>query len=460
MRRLFGILRFSAAATVCALCRAALVWALIVLLFGGALRAAEPMRLTVEECVRRALAHHPRVGAAVAEVRVSRSLVAQADAARFGPQVELTHMFGPSPAANGSPYDPALRTDLTDLSVFTRTDTTLVMPLYTFGKLAAKAEAARRGVAVAQYAQDQTAAEIRRETRKTYYGALLARGLKELADESLKRIARARSRVRELIEEGELPPSDQYRLDIFSLEVEARRVSAASAEGSLLDALKAAVGAPPSSSFDIADETLTRTDGERIDEEESAQTALRLRPEIRQIRAGVEARSALVRSAKADLYPQFFAGAQLRHGYAPNRTDQKNPFVRDDFNFLQGGFAIGLKYTFNFSAAGAKTEQAFAERDRLIAQQRAAEAAISVQARSAARVAQASALAVDIREKAARTARGWLAAAESNFDLGVGETRDLADAFQAYLQAKAALLQALYEDRAAEAELDYTCGRK
>ncbi len=369
-------------------------------------------------------------------------------------------MLGPSPAAIGSPYDPALRTDLTDLSVFTRSEATMLMPLYTFGKLEGKAEAARHGIAVAQYAQDQTAAEIRRDTRKTYYGILLARGLKELATESLQRIAKARARVRGLIEDGDLLPSDQYRLDVFSLEVEARRAAAEATEASMLDALRAIVGLPPSTSFDIAGEALKRAGSEQADEAESARVALELRPEVRQFRASVEARSALFRSAKADLYPQFFTGAQLRHGYAPNRTNQGNPFVRDDFNFLQGGFAIGFRFTLNVAATRARTAQAAAERDRLIAQQRAAEAAIGVQARSAARSARASSLAVNTRERAARTARGWLAAAESNFNLGVGETRDLAEAFQAYLQTRAALLQALYEDQAATAELDYAEGRK
>ena len=151
---------------------------------------------------------------------------------------------------------------------------------------------------------------------------------------------------------------------------------------------------------------------------------------------------------------------QLSHGYAPNRTDQRNPFVRDDFNFLEGGVAIGFRYTLNFSAARAKAGEARAERDRLVAQQRMAETAIGLQARGAARATQASALAADIREKAARTARGWLAAAESNFDLGVGESRDLVDAFQAYIQTKAALLQALFEDNTAWAELEYAEGRK
>ncbi len=432
---------------------------MLALLLAGTLRAQPVMRLTLDECVGRALAYHPQAAVARSEVSVSRSLVAQADAVRFRPQLEVTQLFGLSPAAHGSPYDPALRSDLSDLSMLSRSETTMVMPLYTFGKLRAKAEAARHGVEVARHGQEQAAAEIRRETRRGYYGLLLAKELKALADETLKRLTKARTRVRELIQEEELQPSDQYRLDVFTLEIETRHAAAVATEASLLDGLKSMLGLAPSVDFDIADSNLERAGGRPPNEEESARAALQSRPELLRLRAGVQARSALERSAKADLFPQFYVGAQLRYGYAPNRTDQRNPFVRDDFNFLQGGVAIGFRYALNFSAVRAKADEARAERDGLVARQRMAETAIGVQARNAARAAQAIALAAETREKAARVARGWLATAESNFDLGVGESRDLVDAFQAYIQTKAALLQALFEDNAARAELEYAEGR-
>jgi outer membrane protein len=434
--------------------------ALPALLLTASLHAQSPLRLSMEECISRAVAHHPRAAVAQTEVLVSRSVAAQADALRSRPLVEVTQMFGPSPAANGGPYDPALRSDIADLGLFTRTEATLIMPLYTFGKLQAAADAARHGLAAARYQREATAAEIRRDVRKAYYGVLLAREIRALADDTIRRLAKARARVRELIEEEELQPSDQHRLDVFTLEIEARRAAASATEAALLDALKSAMGIAPSAAFDIASQALERATGEPVDEAASARAALESRPEVQQLRAAVEARSALARAARADLFPQFYIGAQLRHGYAPNRTDQRNPFVRDDFNFLQGGAAIGFRYSLNFSAARARAGQALAERDRMAAQRRAAESAIALQSRNAARARQACALAAEVREKAARTARGWLATAEANFDLGVGDTRDLVDAFQAYIQTKASLLQALFDENAAEAELEYAEGRK
>jgi outer membrane protein TolC len=281
-----------------------------------------------------------------------------------------------------------------------------------------------------------------------------------LADDALQTVEKARAKVREGIQSGagQFTPIDQYRLDVFSLEIEARRVSVAASARSLLAALKAALGFPHSADFDIADTALEAPARNSVDPEAASRQALTRRPEIRQLRAGEEARAALVRSARADLYPQFFAGGLLRYGYAPNRTDQRNPFIRDDFNFFQGGFAVGFRYSLNFAGTRAKVQELEGEQQRLRAQRRIAETAIAIQARNSADGLEAAESVTDLRQKSARVARSWLAAAESNFNLGIGETRDLVDAFQAYLQTRIAQLQSLHDEQVARADLEYAKG--
>jgi outer membrane protein TolC len=429
-------------------------------LFSAGLHGEQAIRLTLEECIRRALAVHPRVALAQSDLAIKESLLKQARAARFHPQVEINGLLGPVPAAKGSPYDPNLRSDFSDLGVFTRAEITSLQPVYTFGKLEGKADAARHAVEIGRHAQDESANEIRRETEKLYYGILLARELVSLADGALQTVEKARAKVREGIQSGagQFTPIDQYRLDVFSLEIEARRVSVAASARSLLAALKAALGFPHSADFDIADTALEAPARNSVDLEAASRQALTRRPEIRQLRAGEEARAALVRSARADLYPQFFAGGLLRYGYAPNRTDQRNPFIRDDFNFFQGGFAVGFRYSLNFAGTRAKVQELEGEQQRLRAQRRIAETAIAIQARNSADGLEAAESVTDLRQKSARVARSWLAAAESNFNLGIGETRDLVDAFQAYLQTRIAQLQSLHDEQVARADLEYAKG--
>jgi outer membrane protein TolC len=422
--------------------------------------AQEPLRLTLTECVQRAIIHHPRLGLAESEVRVRESVLEEARAARTHPQADLKVLVGPVPSALGSPYDPNLRTDFSDLSMFTRAEINGLLPIYTFGKLEAKTDAARLGVEAARHGRDQVLNEIRWEVQRLYYALVLARETRGLIDEVLEKVGEARRRVQNGISQGtgQFTPSDRYRLEVFGSELEARRVAVDSTAAALLATLKAAVGLPKSVDFDIADSALKIPSRDAVDAEGATEQAIQRRPELAQLRDGDAARAALVRSARADLYPQFFAGALLRYSVAPNRTIQRNPFIRDDFNFLNGGFAVGFQYSFNFAGTRAKVREAVAERDRLHAQRKLAETAIDLETTKAALTLHAAASITDVRGNAARVARGWLAAAESNFNLGVEETRELVDAFEAYTRTRGSLLQAIHDEKVAEAELEYAKG--
>jgi outer membrane protein TolC len=434
---------------------------LLALCSPGALAEA-PERLNLDDCIRRALIHHPKLAVARSEVGIREALLDQANAARYRPQLDLNFMAGPVPGAYGGPNDPALRNDFGNLNMFTRGEITALQPLYTFGGIEGKADAARHAIEAARQAQAQAVNEVRRETARLYYGLLLTRDLKALAADAIAKVGKARTKVHDSIAEGagQYTPIDEYRLDTVTGELDARLIALAATEATLVAGLKAATGFAPGAGFDIADGALTAPGRAPLDAESAAHEAVTLRPEMLQLRAGGEAMTGLVRSARAGLFPQFFAGALLRYSYAPNRTDQKNPFVRDDFNYFQGGLAVGFRYSFNVAATRAKVKEAAGERERLFAQQRAAQTAIEVQTRNAVATLGAARLKTDARQKSGAVGRRWLAAAESNFDLGVGETRDLVDAFQAYLQGRAALLEALHDENVACAELDYARGWK
>jgi outer membrane protein TolC len=83
---------------------------------------------------------------------------------------------------------------------------------------------------------------------------------------------------------------------------------------------------------------------------------------------------------------------------------------------------------------------------------------VEAEVRQTVTVADAAEATTEVREAGARSARAWLAAAESSFDMGVAETRDLADAYQAYVRSRAALLQALHDERIARVEAAHAKG--
>src|SRR5213594_741906 len=95
--------------------------------------AATPShRLTLEQCLERALTSSPDVSEAQTEIRIAESQLAQAKAGRL-PQATFTSINGVVNGAKGNAVNG--RTDNSDLGPFTRGELEIIQPLYTFGRL-------------------------------------------------------------------------------------------------------------------------------------------------------------------------------------------------------------------------------------------------------------------------------------------------------------------------------------
>jgi outer membrane protein TolC len=175
---------------------------------------AQTVRLTLAQCLERANAHHPRVEVAAGQVTLQRSLLGQSRAAARLPRFDTTVLLGPVPGAEGSYLDPSLRNDFGNMSVFTRVQAEFVQPLFTFGRIQGKRDAAEFGVTAAREAQAQAANEVRREVNLLYYGLLLTRTLQSVLEDATQQVATARERIEHSLESGnsEYTAADRYRL--------------------------------------------------------------------------------------------------------------------------------------------------------------------------------------------------------------------------------------------------------
>src|SRR5215212_9163783 len=115
------------------------------LLMGAMAATAAPpdQRLTLEQCLERALTSSPDVNEAQTEIRIAESQLAQAKAGRL-PQATFTSINGIINGAHGNAVTG--RTDNSDIGPFTRGELEVVQPLYTFGRLASEIRAAGHGV--------------------------------------------------------------------------------------------------------------------------------------------------------------------------------------------------------------------------------------------------------------------------------------------------------------------------
>jgi outer membrane protein TolC len=194
-------------------------------------------------------------------------------------------------------------------------------------------------------------------------------------------------------------------------------------------------------------------------EEQAIGTALDLRPEMNQVRAGLKATEALVRAEESSLYPQFFLGMNGYYAQAGNRTRQQNPFAYDPLNDRYVAVVLGLKYNLDFGITRGKIRAAQAEHLRVQETKQFAEQGIPLQVRKAHRELAEAKESIRATEEGWRNARKWLVAAKANFDLGVGDARDLGQGVEAYAKLRAENFKGMYNYNLALANIEHVTGR-
>jgi outer membrane protein len=417
--------------------------------------------LGLDECIRRALTAAPELGEARADIELAEAKLEEAKAHRF-PQIEILGLFGPVSQAEGNQVYSEDRIDhLHGLTVFTRGDATLVQPIYTFGKISERMKAATHGIAVDKAKKEQQENEIALKVKEYYYGLLLAREMKELVTEVGETLDKAREKARTLLDKGSpnVEALDIYKLDAFSGDVRKYTEQARKGESLALAALRVKTGLPSDAPLDIATDRLT-PDGTGVEGELPAylDAAMFKRPEYKQLREGLQARSALVKAVRADYYPDIFLGGYLSGAYAPKRDKVTNPWVPDQFNHTWAGIALGLKWKIDFGITSARVTQEQAQYKRLISTNEYAMANIPLQIRKAYLELQESEKSIAATRDAYSNAKKWAVAAMANFDMGIGPAKEIFDALQNYARMRADFFQSIYNYNMSRANLAYAVG--
>lgn len=415
--------------------------------------------LNLEQCIKKAIEVSPEIREAQYEEEVYKAKKMQADSAVY-PQIELLAIAGPSPEAKERDF---LRTDVKSTTingVFGSVEVTLVQPIYTFGKIAGYREAALSGIKVAQAGTDKKTSDIILRTKELYYSLLLAMDLRNLVLEIKDDLLDSIKKAERQIEIGS-PWADEanlYKLRAFLGEVERNLNEAEKGMALARIALITSLGLPRDVDFDIADSTLTPED--RVPEELALylRNATEMRPEFIQLKEGLNARNALVIAERSGFYPQLFVGLKASAAGATNRDRIDNPYVLDYFNHAYGTAFMGIKWSIDFGITEGKVTEAEAEYYKLTEKKKFAKEAIPFQVRKAYLDFQEAEKNIIELEKAYKNARKWVVTALLNFDMGIGEAKEIGEAAAIYAQTKANYIRSVFNHRMSFANLLYAAG--
>jgi len=274
-------------------------------------------------------------------------------------------------------------------------------------------------------------------------------------------LTKAENRIEEQLDEGsdEVSQTDLYKVQLFRYEINKRIRQTQDRLTLGKSAMRVTIGLDSQVDFTIASEYLDpveiRLDSLSVYFDMAAQR----RPELARLRSGILAKRALVRMQKSDYYPQFFFGAQVKLNRAPNRDDPKNPFIYNPTNFFRPGFVVGANWKLNFWQTRSKVRVAEAEFLRLAQKEEQLSQGLRLEVeKSYLELVQAQQNMQDSR-KAVKTSENWLISTSMTFDIGIGEVKDLIDAFRANGAMQAEHLGNILKFNVAAAKLSNVTGR-
>ncbi|MFN3648239.1 MAG: TolC family protein [Armatimonadota bacterium] len=399
---------------------------------------------SLDEAVRYALEHNPRIGGAAAQVRQARARVGQRRAER-GPQLNTSNFVirqGPTVPPFRPGDNPAVPAYRWDLGVF------LNQVVFDWGRRSARQRAAERDVNAALFRTEETENDVRLVVGVSFYNVLRSQQLLAVAQER-RESAQEQLRVAQARFESDVSP----RFDVIRAEAEL-----ANAEQEVIDAeneialaestLNTALGRPADAP--IALELGTEPPVPPITFEQAREAALEERPQLAALRETVEGLRQEVRARRAENKPQIDFSA----GY-----DRPNP----------GGFAstayrwnLGLTLDFPFFDSGL-TRNRVREAQGLVDETRQelelARQQVELDVRSALLDLREAERRIQTATQEQRAAREALRVANVRYQAGVGTNVEVTDAQVAVARAGQNLANATFDYEAARVRLEAATGQ-
>ncbi|WP_353685032.1 TolC family protein [Thermodesulfovibrio sp. 3907-1M] len=428
----------------------------VMILFSSVCFAEDKIVLDLKGCIDRAVNFHPELGEYKQDIEIYKAKLSEAQSAAF-PQIELMALGGPSPEARRDAISPEIRTDVKSTTingVFGMITMQVLQPIYTFGKISGYRTAAQGGIKVSEAELEKKRSEVILKTKELYWSLAMLRDLRNLVNEIKDELEKAIKRTQEDLKK-DIPSADEltlYKLKTYFGEVKRNLNEIDKNEAIIIEALKFMTGTPQNTKLEITTEPL-KYEEIYMKPDELIAKAFQLRPEMIQIKEGLRAKQALVDVEKSNLYPQIFFLVKGSLSGATNRDRIHNPYIYDPLNDSMLAAVLGMKLNIDFGITKGKIREAEIEYQKVLEKKKLAESGIPVQIMKAYYELQEATKSARDMDEAYQNAKKWLVTADANIDMGVGETKDLADAVLAYATTRVNHLKALYNQKMAIANL-------
>ena len=323
-----------------------------------------------------------------------------------------------------------------------RARVSFVLPVYTFGKFISGRDATKSLVSMKKSEEVVTKLKVREYALTLYYSWLMAQDIKKMIDGAVSEVAKAESQLKDaLYEEKEgVTQKDLIRLRIEKEKLLIKQNKINFDIKTLTQVFDDIVGQP----WKIDKEYLAKESFDKT-EEQLLEYLSTSSPYINIAKQGITARYNLYRLELYKLLPDLGIVGYYSLKYTSSVDDERYPSPNSPYNSHDGEFGIGLRFHLNFISQYQSMKRAKAEWEatKLQVAFMKQKTKLDVQ-RNINQLAELNTALRHVK-KAHKYAKGWMTMEISNHSSSGDFSKDLIDAFKAFMEQEYRLIKTTFD---------------
>ena len=386
-----------------------------------------------------------------------QALKDQAELTKY-PNISLLSFVSPMFHATGDALK--VERDYTRWGPLSFTEMRISYPIFTFGQITAARKAAGFGVDAAKNLHKGKINEVIFEYKKLYLSLILLKRLKSILIEGQDQINQAYEKALEQYEsgKGKIKKKDVVRLRLFILELKKWQAEWESQKQAATLAMGHFLGR--TDRVEIID-----TDFPEVKEKSETLTQLiklgfRDKPEVKALKSALVARKQQLEMEKAGNLPVFFIGAQVQASFTAMTTRQNSIFAFDPFNLVVPAVFIGARWNLDWGGMKSRLTKARGEVAKMEGRKKEALTGIPLKISLAFWNLEKTKKQWRIIQKKYKQASTWSLSEWTSYTAGVGEAKDLLEAFGAFFQIRREMAEAEHNYCLAWSQLALEVGKE
>ena len=333
--------------------------------------------------------------------------------------------------------------DLSKWGVAIRTKVEFVLPIYTFGKLAAGKHAAEAQIELRKAESKIADLKIKKEAAAIYWSWVMAQSYLDILEPAMKELDKAEEKLRDMLYEEKEGVTQK---DLNKLIVEKEKIQYLYDRLLLqIDTLKALITEILGEGWAFADKEMVKQDFSK-EMPELVDFMKQNSPYSVYLQKGLYIYEKLYRLEIRRTLPNFGMMGSYSFRYTSSTDEKYYPEANSPYNGYDGEIGIGLSFDLNILEQVRKIEKAKAEWNYMKTQAFFAEQNVSLQIHRKYNDLKALDSHIGHLKKIRKTTKGMLTAEYANYESGLADgTKDLIDAVKAFFENEQEYIKAIYD---------------